>query len=163
MPSPVQVRAASERDLDTIGRMGAALVAAHHGLDPRRFLAPTPATPRGYVAFLGSQLRTREAVVLVAEKDGEIVGYAYAASEGTDYMALRGPAGVLHDLFVGPDHRREGIGKALLDAAVAALSERGAPRIVLSTAKRNEAAQRLFAEAGFQPTMVEMTLELDQA
>jgi RimJ/RimL family protein N-acetyltransferase len=33
--------------------------------------------------------------------------------------------------------------------------------VVLSTAVRNEAAQRLFARAGFRPTMIEMTRELD--
>jgi RimJ/RimL family protein N-acetyltransferase len=44
-------------------------------------------------------------------------------------------------------------------AVAAALAERGAPRIILSTAKRNEAAQRLFARHGFRPTMIEMTRE----
>ena len=40
------------------------------------------------------------------------------------------------------------------------LGARGAPRVVLSTAERNEAAQRLFARAGFRRTMLEMTREL---
>ena len=74
-------------------------------------------------------------------------------------MALRGPAGVIHDLVVDPHHRREGLGTALLQAALRTLAERGAPRVVLSTAKRNEAAQRLFASAGFRATMIEMTRE----
>lgn len=41
------------------------------------------------------------------------------------------------------------------------LEARGAPQVVLSTAERNEAARRLFARAGFRPTMIEMTRELD--
>ena len=49
----------------------------------------------------------------------------------------------------------------LLDATLTELGRRGAPRVVLSTAERNEAAQRLFARAGFRRTMVEMTRELD--
>jgi ribosomal protein S18 acetylase RimI-like enzyme len=49
----------------------------------------------------------------------------------------------------------------LLDAALAFLKSRGAPRVVLETAERNEAAQRLFASAGFRRTMIEMTRELD--
>jgi RimJ/RimL family protein N-acetyltransferase len=47
------------------------------------------------------------------------------------------------------------------DATVAALAARGAPRVVLMTAERNETAQRLFARAGFRRTMIEMTRELD--
>jgi hypothetical protein len=48
----------------------------------------------------------------------------------------------------------------LLDATLAALEELGAPRVVLSTAERNEPAQLLFACAGFRRTMIEMTREL---
>jgi RimJ/RimL family protein N-acetyltransferase len=32
--------------------------------------------------------------------------------------------------------------------------------VVLSTAERNEGAQRLFASAGFRRTMIEMTRDL---
>jgi ribosomal protein S18 acetylase RimI-like enzyme len=41
-----------------------------------------------------------------------------------------------------------------------ALKSRGAPRVVLSTAEKNHAAQRLFDRAGFRRTMIEMTREL---
>jgi ribosomal protein S18 acetylase RimI-like enzyme len=75
-------------------------------------------------------------------------------------MALRGPAGLLYDLVVDPGHRREGIGSALMDAAVARLGELGAPRIVLFTADKNHAAQAMFDRAGFRRTMIEMTREL---
>ena len=54
-----------------------------------------------------------------------------------------------------------GIGRLLLDAALAFLTTRGAPRVVLTTAEGNDAARRLFAHAGFRRTMIEMTRELD--
>jgi ribosomal protein S18 acetylase RimI-like enzyme len=101
--------------------------------------------------------------VIVAEDKGDVVGYAYAAVEGYDYMALRGPAGVLHDIIVDPGHRGRGVGRLLLDAALEFLKLRGVPRVVLSTAERNEAAQRLFASMGFRRTMIEMTRELDDS
>jgi Acetyltransferases len=75
-------------------------------------------------------------------------------------MSLRGPAGVLYDIVVDPARRGEGIGRTLLEATLAALEARGVPQVVLSTAVRNEAAQRLFARHGFRPTMVEMTRDL---
>jgi ribosomal protein S18 acetylase RimI-like enzyme len=90
-----------------------------------------------------------------------VLGYAYAGIEGRDYMSLRGPAGVLHDLVVDPERRGQGVGRLLLEATLRVLRERGAPRVVLSTAERNETAQRLFARAGFRVTMREMTRELD--
>jgi len=71
------------------------------------------------------------------------------------------PAGVLYDIVVDQAHRGRGIGQALLDATLAELKTRGAPQVVLSTAERNESAQRLFARAGFRRTMIEMTRELE--
>ena len=96
-------------------------------------------------------------IALMADRGGEILGYTYAGVEGTDYMSLRGPAGVLYDIVVDPAHRHHGVGGLLLDATISALEARGVPQIVLSTAEPNESAQRLFARAGFRRTMIEMT------
>ena len=148
-------------DLPAIGRLGALLVRTHHDFDPDRFIAATPQTEHGYAAFLGTQLDEPKVVILVAVRDVGVLGYTYAGVEGRDYMSLRGPAGVLYDIVVDPAHRGHGVGRMLLDTTLAALKARGAPRVVLSTAERNESAQRLFARAGFRRTMIEMTRELD--
>ena len=147
-------------DLPAIGRLGALLVRLHHDFDPKRFIPATPRTAESYGSFLGTQLRESSVVVLVAERNGALLGYTYASVEGFDYMTLRGPAGVLNDIVVDPDHRGEGVGRALLEATMEALRALGAPRVVLSTAEQNEAAQQLFARAGFRRTMIEMTREL---
>jgi len=155
--STVKIRPATSADAAALGHFGALLVALHHELDPARFIAATVNTPSGYANFLERESSRGDAVVLVAEEDSTIVGYTYAALEGADYMSLRGPAGVIHDLFVDPARRRGGVGRMLFDAVVAEMDIRGAERIVLSTAYGNDAARRLFASAGFRPTMVEMT------
>jgi ribosomal protein S18 acetylase RimI-like enzyme len=157
------VRSATPADLQRIGRLGALLIEEHHGFDPRRFLAVKPRTPADYASFLGTQLANPDVAVLVADDGEGVIGYAYAAVEGYDYMALRGPAGVLHDIIVDPGHRGRGVGRLLLEAALEFLRSRGVPRVVLSTAERNEAAQRLFAGMGFRRTMIEMTRELDDS
>jgi ribosomal protein S18 acetylase RimI-like enzyme len=155
------VRRATPADLPRIGRLGALLVEEHYDFDPRRFLAARPGTPEGYASFMSTQLEDPDVAVLVADDKGDVIGYAYAAVEGYDYMALRGPAGVLHDIIVDPEHRGRGVGRLLLDATLEFLRSRGVPRVVLSTAEQNEAAQRLFASKGFRRTMIEMTRELD--
>jgi ribosomal protein S18 acetylase RimI-like enzyme len=146
--------------MQQVGRLGALLVRQHHDFDPQRFMAASAQTEHGYASFLGTQLANPDVVVLVAEREGEVVGYTYAGVEGTDYMSLRGPAGVLYDIVVDPAHREHGIGRLLLDATLAALATKGSPRVVLSTAERNATAQRLFEHAGFRRTMIEMTREL---
>lgn len=158
----IRIRRATPADLAALGRLGALLVTTHHELDEKRFIAPTSRTAPGYASFLGSQLDEPEVAVLVAEENGVVIGYAYAAVEDRDWMSLRGPAGVLHDIIVDPDHRGRGAGRLLLEATLAFLRSRGAPRVVLSTAARNAPAQRLFASAGFRDTMIEMTRELNE-
>lgn len=160
---PTAIRRAATTDLPTLGRLAAGLVDVHHRFDPQRFFAAGPDTASGYASFLGRQLTARDAVVLVAEAEGIVVGYVYAGVEGHDYMSLRGPAGVVHDLFVDERFRGRGIARALLEHVLAELHARGVPRVVLSTADRNLEAQRLFARLGFRRTMVEMTRERDDA
>jgi ribosomal protein S18 acetylase RimI-like enzyme len=154
------IRPATSADLPRLGRLGALLVEEHHAFDARRFLPARDRLPLDYAAFLVSQMQTPDAIVLVADDHGDVIGYVYATIEGHDYMALRGPAGVLQDVVVDLEYRGRGVGRLLLDAAIAELRSRGAPQAVLSTAARNEVAQRLFARVGFRPTMVEMTREL---
>ena len=160
--SDVIIRPATPADLPTLGRLGALMVRTHHDFDRKRFIAATPHTERGYASFLGSQLDAEHAIVLVADQNGRAIGYVYAGVEDTDYMSLRGPAGVLYDILVDPECRRHGVGRQLLDAVLAALTARHVRQVVLSTAERNEAAQRLFARAGFRRTMIEMTRDLDE-
>ncbi|MBB3392816.1 ribosomal protein S18 acetylase RimI-like enzyme [Rhizobium sp. BK275] len=159
----VKIRPANPGDMEILGGFGALLVAMHHELDARRFIEAAKSTPLRYGQFLKSQVTRPEVIVIVAEEDGALVGYAYAELQGFDYMSLRGPAGVIHDLFVDPARRREGVGRLLLEAAMAGLKSLGAERFVLSTAYRNETARSLFAAMGFRPTMIEMTREADQA
>jgi ribosomal protein S18 acetylase RimI-like enzyme len=156
----VTVRPARKADGAAMGRLGAMLVEEHYEFDPQRFIAPLPNLVERYGDFLVSQSVRPEMIVLVAEREGSVVGYAFGGMEGNDYMALRGPAGVLYDLVVDPDHRRQGVGTALLDAALADLKKLGAPRVVLFTAEKNHGAQAMFAGAEFRRTMIEMTREL---
>ncbi len=160
-PTAITVRPATPADMPAVGRLGALLVSLHHGFDPNRFMPATSNTADAYARFLMGELDRPNVVVLVAAEADAVLGYTYAGIEGNDYMALRGPAGVLYDLVVDPERRREGIGRTLLDATLADLVARGAPRLVLATAERNVDAQRLFAAAGFRRTMIEMTRDLD--
>ena len=161
MANDITIRVATAGDVPALGRLGALLVRLHNELDPKRFIPATAQTEDNYGWFLGTQIDKPDVFVYVAESDGKVVGYTYAGMEGTDYMALRGPAGALYDIVVDPAYRGNGIGRQLLTTALATLKERGAPRVVLSTAEGNDAAQHLFESAGFRRTMIEMTRESD--
>ncbi len=68
----------------------------------------------------------RRRVILTAIYEGRIIGYAIGAAP------KNGPA-QLFWLYVEPDYRRYGVGRALLRAMVAALLARGAATIAVAT------------------------------
>jgi ribosomal protein S18 acetylase RimI-like enzyme len=154
------VRPATPADLPALGTLGALLMRTHYAFDSRRFLPPGDAPEEGYAWFLETQLRQPDAVILVAERDGHVVGYVYAGLEPLSWKELRGPAGFIHDIVVDEHSRHRGVARELLDAAVVWLREHGAPRVMLWTATPNARAHRLFQAAGFRQTMTEMTLEV---
>lgn len=162
MSRPPTVRPATRADMPVVARYAATLVRFHHGLDPSRFLCIEPIEP-GYQRWLTHELDEAKAVVLVAEREGAIVGYAYGRMEDRDWMALLDAHGALHDVFVDESARTGGVGLALVEAMRARLTALGAKRIVLHTAAKNAAAQRLFAKAGFRSTMIEMTRDTEPA
>lgn len=154
------VRPARPEDAPALGRMGAALARQHHEFDPARFMLPED-LESGYRWWLRRESKAAEAVVLVAELDGAVVGYAYGRTEERDWNALRDACGVVHDVWVEDSARGNGVGTLLLEEMVQRLKALGVPRVVLMTASRNEAAQRLFTRLGWRPTMVEMTREVE--
>lgn len=153
------VRAATSADLPRVGVLAGMLVRQHHSLDAQRFFL-VEGVEKGYEHFLAGELRRRDALVLVAEEQSEILGYAYATLEPRNWNDLLDACGKLSDVLVDPATRRRGVGRALVEAVRAELGRRGAPRMVLMSAWRNPEAHAFFEALGFRRTMLEMTLEL---
>jgi ribosomal protein S18 acetylase RimI-like enzyme len=65
-------------------------------------------------------------------------------------ISMGKPILYIQDLFVMPERRHLGVGKALLSFARDLAIERGAGRLQLLTDTDNEAARRLYSSFGFQ-------------
>lgn len=158
----ITIRPATTLDQECLGRFGGALMRQHHTDDPKRFIQ-IEHPEAGYGRFLVSQLSNPNSLVMVAEHSGAVVGYVYADIESTNWMELRGPCGVVHDIYVDAAARRLGAGRELMSAAIAWIRSTGRSQVVLLTKSRNEHAQHLFSRLGFRPTMIEMTLDQNTA
>jgi len=158
LPGMITVRPATASDQEPLGRMGGALMRLHHNADPRRFIQVEHPEP-GYGRFLVSQLSKPTSLVMVAERSGTVVGYVFADVEPTNWMELRGPCGVVQDIYVDEAARHLGAGRELMSAAITWIWSKGLSQVVLLTKNRNEHAQHLFTALGFRPTMIEMTLD----
>jgi GNAT superfamily N-acetyltransferase len=88
------------------------------------------------------------AEALIAERGGEIAGYAIYYSTFSTFLAIQGIW--LEDLFVRPAHRKGGTGRALLSAVAAKLRERGGERLEWSALDWNELALGFYRSLGAQ-------------
>ena len=156
----IQVRAATAADQAVLGRFGAALMRLHHDTDPKRFIM-TAHPEAGYGRFLVSQIGDADSLVLVAQREADVIGYLFAGIEPTSWMDLRGPCGYIHDVYVEERARRLGAARELVRTALTWVGSRGMTQVGLTSMWQNQAAQHLFASLGFRHTMVEMTIDLD--
>ena len=106
-------------------------------------------------AMYESWLEQRGTFLLIAEKCGHPVGYAfvtirpgYAAWETDERLAE------LATLSVLPEHRRKGIGAALLHAVWAHLASLGVSDLVITAALANHDVHRFYENHGFSPGFV---------
>ena len=94
-------------------------------------------------------------------KEPENIMFAYFEYEPTLYAELATKVAWLHDIYVDPAVRGQGIGSALIDGVRDAAKELGADKVLLSVAIQNALGRRLFERNGFETTMHEMMLGID--
>jgi RimJ/RimL family protein N-acetyltransferase len=96
--------------------------------------------------YLRALKRHPDAAVYVADDDGAIVGRLSLARDP------HGASGHVADLglMVAASHRRRGIGRALLEQAVAWAHEAGVTKLELHVFPWNEPALALYAAFGFE-------------
>jgi GNAT superfamily N-acetyltransferase len=79
---------------------------------------------------------------LVAERDGRVVGIAHAVVHRSTWAIA--PYVYLNDLFVAPDLRGGGVGRALIAAVYARADAIGAERVYWLTHETNALARKLY-------------------
>ncbi len=154
----VTIRRATEKDGRRVAELAVKLARQHEDYDPQRFARLYEAADAEW--YYGSRNETTDETVLVAEIDNEIVGFAYVQYEAKNYPALLENAAWLHDIYVDESTRTAGVGRLLIEKAVAAARAFGADKLMLSVAAKNAVARGFFERRGFRETMIEMMLDL---
>ncbi|HEY7088305.1 MAG TPA: GNAT family N-acetyltransferase, partial [Tepidisphaeraceae bacterium] len=114
--------------------------------------------------WLRARAEDPRSVFLVAERDaGKLAGFLIATIEETIPIYRLGETGFIHDLWVEPEYRNEGIGRQLTMVAIETFRDKGVRQIRLETASQNEAARALFRSCGFRVSTIEMLLDIPLA
>jgi ribosomal protein S18 acetylase RimI-like enzyme len=137
-PSDTNVRRATPGDADVVARL-------LHDFQ-MEFDEPSPG-----VEALGERyaelIRNRDMTVLLAGEGPD--GFAQLRYRPWVYSAGPNAHSYLEELYVIPSLRGQGIGRALLEAAMDAARGEGATHMELGTSETDTAARALYESAGF--------------
>lgn len=159
-PCPVRVREMTEADIDAVAAVRVrGWQTAYRGLMPQAYLdaMSVAADAERRRSWFGR--RSPEVADLVAERDGEVVGWACVgpardpdiAPGPQELPAPRPTAGELLALYVAPVLIGTGVGRALLAAGTARARASGYRALYLWVVRGNTRAQRFYERAGFVP------------
>jgi ribosomal protein S18 acetylase RimI-like enzyme len=93
-----------------------------------------------------AQVTADDAPTHVAVEDSRVIGMVTLCI----FRTLTGTKAYLDHLMVDPDFRRRGIGRALVQHAIAIATEAGASRIDLTAGDAKVAGRTLYASLGFR-------------
>ncbi|GAB5534888.1 MAG: GNAT family N-acetyltransferase [Rubricoccaceae bacterium] len=100
--------------------------------------------------FLKARLEADESVIFVADLQ-DVDGLAGFTQLYPSFSSVRmRRVWVLNDLFVTNGARRQGVGRALMEAAHAFAASTGAASVELATERDNVTAQALYDDLGYE-------------
>lgn len=139
--------------------MVGAVCAYHESLDADKF-GFLPDVVQRYAQWLPTRATDPQSVLLIAEFQGQPAGFLVGEvlDEIPIYRITR--YGFIHDLWVEPACRRQGIGKALVHQAIRQFASMGVCQVRGDTADANPQARSTLQRLGFRPSTREMLLVL---
>jgi ribosomal protein S18 acetylase RimI-like enzyme len=160
------IRPATHDDIPAVLPMVNKIGRMHEALDPGKYgFLDEPA--RLYGQWLSERVDDPQSVFLVAEREATaqqaeapIVGFLLGTTEHEIPIYRVREFGFLHDLWIEPDYRNEGLARQMVMLAIERYRSVGVPQVRCDTLLANEPARRLFEQCGFRPSIVEMLLEL---
>lgn len=156
----MQIRPAVADDVPAILPMVRQLTQLHRSWDPAKY-DYLPDIEDLYDGWMRAKTTDARAAFFVADREGVgPVGFIIGTVEREIPIYHLREFGFIHDLWVEPGYRHEGIARQLVMSAIERFTEIGVKQIRLDTATKNEAARNVFESCGFVSSNVEMLLQL---
>jgi ribosomal protein S18 acetylase RimI-like enzyme len=159
MQSSIEIRNAEARDVEHVLPMVQRLAELHRTWDAAKY-PYKPDVGEMYRSWLGARVSDPRSVFLVALREGTPIGFLIGTVEREIPIYTLTEYGFIHDLWIEPGYRNEGIARQMVMLAIERFSAIGVRQVRLDTASGNEAARALFTACGFRPSTVEMLIEL---
>jgi ribosomal protein S18 acetylase RimI-like enzyme len=156
----IQIRKATVEDAELLARLVKAVHDIHAEARPD-FFKPYALSPE-WIADFRERLLDPSNAFLIAEVEGEAVGYVFAqVIERPENLYTYAMSYLLVDqISVNPEHRNHGYGEALIQAVFDMAKSLGLPRVVLGVWNFNERAVAFYERQGFSSRDMRMEVDL---
>ena len=155
----MEIRPATPADVPAVVPMVERLAAFLAERDPAKY-APLPGIGDMYRSWLAARATDPRAVFLVAERQpGQLVGFLIGTAEREIPIYRLREYGFIHDVWVEPDYRNEGLARQMVTLADERFGAAGMRQVRLDVLVDNAPARGLFQSCGFRPAVTEMLLE----
>ena len=143
------LRRARERDLERLVALFSILLEYHAERSPRLALRAGAEAEEQVRRLLAAHLRDGDSRVLVWDEDGNLLGLCIARVLRRPAIFAETERGEIEQLLVRESARRRGVGRALAEAALAWMGERGIRRAEVQVVVENAAARAFWRALGF--------------
>ncbi len=159
----VVVRAATRNDLPEMLHLWREMMDFHAAVEPRFRPLPVPDGEAAWTRHLDGRVWDAENwCVLVAERDGQLVGQIVGVLQEAIPVFEAGRYGYVTDIVVAPEMRRSGVGQALFAALEDWFRQRGASHLQLQVAHHNAASQAFWRAMGCIDYMDTLWYDLEE-
>lgn len=156
----IAIREATERDYEALSAIIEQVDSIHRDALPERFKHSNgPPREREYIL---NALRSPGVDILVAQTESRLVGFVHVVIRNVreSPILVRRRYAVVENLAVREEHRRMGIGLALMERAEDWARAKGATSIELNVYAFNDVAQGFYRKLGYETLSCRMTKPL---
>jgi ribosomal protein S18 acetylase RimI-like enzyme len=112
--------------------------------------------------YLAKKFSEKSTKLLVASRNGEIIGFMLCLLSPNVPVFKERTIGVVSDVYVRPEFRRQGITKEMLKVAIRWFHKNKVVTVQLNVAAANIEARTVWNQLGFQAHMIMKRLDLDE-
>jgi GNAT superfamily N-acetyltransferase len=155
----LSIRPARPDDLDALAHLWDAFMREQAALDARA--TPSDDAPARGRTTLRDAIGSPHALVLVAERAGEPIGFVAGHTRAPSPVYAGSVEAQLTELYVAPPERRQGLAGRLMRAAIAWARERGLSRVRFDVLWANAPSRAVWDRSGYAPVSLTYAVELD--
>jgi len=161
MPSvKIRIRDARKEDLKAVVGLWEKLAEQHARLSSELRLAPDG--KRKWARYLAKKFSEKSTKLIVAEEDGDIVGFMLCLLTPNTPIYKDKTIGVISDVYVNEKRRKKGVAGMMLKLALRWFAKNRASSVQLGTAYANLEARAIWNQLGFRPFYMYKRLRLDE-